>query len=77
MLTAVQALQPYESFRPRNPVPTLPTHYTVDEIASSLRLDKETVRRYIRIGKLSAIKVGREYRVPSKDLNDFMRNMHV
>lgn len=77
MLVVADQELSHSGYRPKNTVPMLPTYYTVDEIAGSLRLDKETIRRYIRIGKLQAIKVGREYRVTSTDLTDFMNKSHV
>ncbi|CAM2915646.1 helix-turn-helix domain-containing protein [Erysipelothrix tonsillarum] len=55
----------------------LPIHYSVDDIALSLRVSKETVRRYIRTSKLGAVKVGRDYRVTPNDLHAFMNDIHV
>lgn len=46
---------------------------TVNETAKILRLNSETVARYIREGKISAVKLGRVWRVEEKDLEKFIR----
>jgi len=46
---------------------------TVNEAAKILRLNSETVARYIREGKISAVKFGRVWRVEEKDLEEFIR----
>ena len=46
---------------------------TVNEAAKILRLNSETVARYIREGKISAVKLGRVWRVEEKDLEQFIR----
>ncbi|MFL5664019.1 MAG: helix-turn-helix domain-containing protein [Ktedonobacteraceae bacterium] len=47
--------------------------YTVDEVASKLRVDVRTVRKWIRRGDLAAIDIGREYRIRSSALDDFIQ----
>ncbi|MGB2884973.1 MAG: helix-turn-helix domain-containing protein, partial [Dehalococcoidia bacterium] len=45
---------------------------TVEEVASELRVSKETVRRWVRSGQLPCIKLPRGIRIPSeviKELN--------
>lgn len=46
--------------------------YTVNEVADSLKLSKLTVWRYINSGKLTAYKVGRDWRIEKKDFDDFL-----
>ena len=46
--------------------------YTIEEIAILLRLSRLTVYRYISSGKLSAYKLGRDYRVRKDDLESFL-----
>jgi len=46
---------------------------TVNEVAKILRLNSETVARYIREGKISAVKLGRVWRIEEKDLEQFIR----
>lgn len=45
---------------------------TVEKIAALLDVDVETVRRWIRSGKLDAFWTGTEYRVSERDLNAFV-----
>ena len=41
---------------------------TPDQAADYLQIDRETVYRYIRQGKLVASKLGRAYRIPRRSL---------
>ncbi|MCC7353678.1 MAG: helix-turn-helix domain-containing protein [Anaerolineae bacterium] len=41
---------------------------TPDQVARILQIDRETVYRYIREGKLVASKLGRKYRIPRRSL---------
>jgi excisionase family DNA binding protein len=43
--------------------------FTPDQAAEYLQLDRETVYRYIRQGKLVASKLGRTYRIPRRSLD--------
>ncbi len=50
--------------------------YTTDEVASLLQVDPETVRRYVRTGKLRAVKLGGKFiRVDKGDLDVFIETM--
>jgi excisionase family DNA binding protein len=50
------------------------TLLTPQEVADRLRLKRSTVWRYIREGKIKAIKFNqRTYRVLERDLNQFLR----
>ncbi len=47
--------------------------YTTDEVASLLKVDPETVRRYVRSGDLKAVKLGGKFiRIEKTDLNSFI-----
>lgn len=46
--------------------------YTVHEIAETLKLDAETIRRYINSEKIRAYKIGKEWRVKESDLLEFI-----
>ena len=46
--------------------------FTVAEVALFLKTSKQQVRNMIRYGELSAIKVGREYRVTLEALSEFL-----
>lgn len=41
---------------------------TPEQVAAYLQVDRETVYRYIRQGKLAASKLGRSYRVPRRSV---------
>lgn len=46
-------------------------YYTIEEVAEMLRV---AVYRWIKAGKLEAIKVGKQYRISEKCVNDFINN---
>src|SRR6266508_3709607 len=45
-----------------------PEIMTPDQAADFLQVDRETVYRYIRSGKLDASKLGRSYRIPRSSI---------
>lgn len=45
--------------------------YTVDEIASIIDLHPKTVRRFIREGKIKAVKIGRSWRISQEDFAEY------
>lgn len=47
--------------------------YTVEEIAEILKLDAETIRRYLVKGDLRGSKVGRVWRVTEEDLKAYIK----
>lgn len=52
-------------------------YYTVKEIADTLQINPLTVYEYIRTRQLSALKLGRYYRVSSEDLQIFLANKRI
>lgn len=55
-----------------------PEFYTVEQVAKILQITPETIRRYVRNGKLKAIKLGGKFiRVGKKDLDDFIVSMQT
>lgn len=46
--------------------------YTIEEIAQLLKVSYLTVFRWVKAGKLSAYKVGKQYRIDVQDLNKFL-----
>ncbi len=48
--------------------------YTVDELAALLGLNRVTVIREMKRGKLKHFRAGREYRVRHKALEEYMRD---
>lgn len=47
------------------------TYYTVEQISELLQMHPKTVQRYIREGRLRAVKVGKGWRVSGHDLSVF------
>lgn len=46
---------------------------TVEEVANELRVSKETVRRWVRSGRLPCLKLPRGIRIPNEVIKDFIR----
>ena len=51
------------------------TYYTVEQISNLLQMHPKTVQRYIREGKLRAVKVGKGWRVSGHDLSVFTESI--
>lgn len=47
--------------------------YTTEEVAEILKYDVQTIRRFIREEKITAYKVGKEYRIKEEDLEIFLK----
>lgn len=47
---------------------------TINEITEILKVSKLTIYRYIKAGKLPAIKIGRDYRIKQNDFNKLLEN---
>lgn len=55
-----------------------PKFYTTEDVGKILRVDPETIRRYVQVGKLRAIKLsGKFIRIDQKDLEDFIKKMEI
>ncbi len=50
---------------------------TIKEIAESLRVDDETVRRWIRNKEMKAYRFGRDYKVKKEDFDTFVQEHAV
>ena len=46
--------------------------YTAKELAEKLRVNIMTIYRYIKVGKLKAYKIGREFRIDKKEFQRFL-----
>ncbi len=46
-----------------------PDIFTPDQAAAYLQVDRETIYRFIRDGKLVASKLGRAYRIPKRSID--------
>jgi len=53
------------------------TFLTVREVAKILRISTLTVYEYIKRGELSALRIGRYYRIDKSDLNSFISNHKI
>ena len=51
--------------------------YTAEELASKLRVNIMTIYRYIKAGKLSAYKTGREFRIEKKEFHQFLQKHKI
>lgn len=49
-------------------------YYTVEQISEILKMHPKTIQRYIREGKLNAVKIGKGWRVNGHDLSTFMES---
>lgn len=47
------------------------TFYTVEEVAKMFRVTPQTIRTYIRTGKLRAARIGRPLLITSRALKEF------
>ncbi len=50
---------------------------TVAEVAAMMRVSKMTVYRLVHAGELSAVRVGRSFRVPERAVQDYLRDAYT
>ncbi len=50
-------------------------YYTLHEVAALLSCHYQSVRTYVKTGKLRAIKLGRTYRVSKEALQEFVKEV--
>ena len=50
---------------------------TVAEVAALMRVSKMTVYRLVHGGDLTAVRVGRSFRVPEQAVHDYLRQSYV
>ena len=50
---------------------------TVGEVAKVMRVSKMTVYRMVHCGELTALKVGRGYRIPSRAVHAYLDDAYV
>lgn len=55
-------------------IEAMPYYFTVQDVAEILSLNPQTVRRYIREGKLKSKKIGAGHRITKEDLQAFINN---
>lgn len=49
-------------------------YFTLEEVADMLKVAYLTVYRWVRSGKLEAVKAGKQYRIEKKELDKFLKN---
>jgi len=49
-------------------------YYTVEQVSEMLKMHPKTIQRYIREGKLNAVKIGKGWRVNGHDLSVFLES---
>lgn len=54
-----------------------PRYLTVAEVATEMRVSTMTVYRLIKSGGLSAVRVGKSYRIRLADLDNFLDSRYV
>ena len=47
-------------------------YLTVEQVAELFQVHWQTILNYIKSGKLTAVKLGKGYRIPKKSLTDFI-----
>ena len=52
-------------------------YYTIEEVAKTLKVAYLTVYRWIQLGKLTAYKAGKQYRIKEADLGKFVESHKV
>jgi len=52
-------------------------YFTIEEVAENLRVAYLTVYRWIKAGKLEALKAGRQYRITLKALDQFLQQIII
>jgi excisionase family DNA binding protein len=50
---------------------------TVAEVAALMRVSKMTVYRLVHSGELTAVRVGRSFRVPEQAVHEYLRHSYV
>ncbi len=50
---------------------------TVAEVATLMRVSKMTVYRLVHGGELTAVRVGRSFRVPEQAVHDYLRDAFI
>lgn len=50
---------------------------TPKEVAEMLKVNKMTIYRYIKAGKINAIKIGKDYRIANDDFEKFIKKSSV
>jgi len=53
------------------------TFFTTQDVADRLKVNTITIQRYIKLGKLEAYKIGKEFRISQTNLTHFLDSTKV
>jgi excisionase family DNA binding protein len=48
-------------------------YFTVSQVAEKLKVKDSTIWRWIRLGKLNCVRIGRNYRISQTDIDKFLK----
>ena len=51
--------------------------YTAEELAKILKVNIMTIYRYIKVGKIKAYKIGKEFRISKNEFNIFLNKTKI
>jgi len=51
--------------------------YKAEELAEMLQVNIMTIYRYIKAGRLKAIKIGRDFRIDKKEFDRFLKSVRT
>jgi excisionase family DNA binding protein len=71
------AAAPVNRQLPAQPQRSAVTFLTVAEVAAMMLVSKMTVYRLVHGGELSAVRVGRSFRVPERAVQDYLRDAYT
>ncbi|GAA4332995.1 hypothetical protein GCM10023162_37410 [Klenkia terrae] len=71
------AAAPVNRQLPAQPQRSADTFLPVAEVAAMMRVSKMTVYRLVHGGELSAVRVGRSFRVPERAVQDYLRDAYT
>ena len=50
---------------------------TVQEVALTLKVNKMTIYRYVKAGKIQAIKIGKDIRIRTDEFDNFLKQVRI
>lgn len=52
-------------------------YLTTEQVSNILQVHPFTILKFLRVGKLKGIKLGRVYRIKESDVHEFLNNMSI
>lgn len=53
------------------------TLYSINEVATHLKVHPDTISSLIRDGKIAAAKIGKQWRISEEAINDYMKSRTI